>query len=148
MLTTLTTVLGLTPLLYEGSSQAQFLLPTVVTLVYGLSFGMVLVLVIVPALMAAQSDVSRNVAAAKRALAHPRRSGVVGYASVIAALGIVALFAATIGAAALLGTAVAPIAGMGLPPAVAFLALSAVWLVLIYALASVVAAVRMRKAAS
>ena len=40
MLTTLTTVLGLTPLLYEQSQQAQFLKPTVITLVYGLGFGM------------------------------------------------------------------------------------------------------------
>jgi len=35
LLTTLTTVLGLTPLLYETSQQAQFLKPTVVTLAYG-----------------------------------------------------------------------------------------------------------------
>ena len=44
MLTTLTTVLGLAPLLYEQSQQAQFLKPTVITLVYGLGFGMVIVL--------------------------------------------------------------------------------------------------------
>lgn len=49
LLTTLTTVLGLTPLLYEGSSHAQFLRPTVITLVYGLGFGMLLVLLVVPA---------------------------------------------------------------------------------------------------
>ena len=48
LLTTLTTVLGLAPLLYERSTQAQFLKPTVVTLVYGLGFGMVLVLIVVP----------------------------------------------------------------------------------------------------
>ena len=54
MLTTLTTVLGLAPLLYERSSQAQFLKPTVITLVYGLGFGMLLVLLVVPALIAAQ----------------------------------------------------------------------------------------------
>ncbi|HSG57340.1 MAG TPA: efflux RND transporter permease subunit, partial [Paracoccaceae bacterium] len=59
MLTTLTTVLGLAPLLYETSSQAQFLKPTVITLVYGLGFGMVLVLLLVPALMAIQQDVAR-----------------------------------------------------------------------------------------
>ncbi|MCH2094821.1 MAG: efflux RND transporter permease subunit, partial [Rhodobacteraceae bacterium] len=41
MLTTLTTVLGLAPLLYEGSSQAEFLKPSVITLVYGLGFGMI-----------------------------------------------------------------------------------------------------------
>ncbi|MDO5704731.1 MAG: efflux RND transporter permease subunit, partial [Paracoccus sp. (in: a-proteobacteria)] len=40
MLTTTTTVLGLAPLLYERSSQAMFLKPTVVTLAYGLGFGM------------------------------------------------------------------------------------------------------------
>jgi len=56
LLTTLTTVLGLLPLLYERSSQAAFLLPTVITLVYGLAFGMVLVLMIVPALLAVQND--------------------------------------------------------------------------------------------
>ena len=59
MLTTLTTVLGLAPLLYEKSSQAQFLKPTVITLVYGLGFGMILVLLVVPALIAAQHDVQR-----------------------------------------------------------------------------------------
>ena len=56
LLTTLTTVLGLAPLLYEASSQAQFLKPTVITLVYGLGFGMVLVLFVVPSLVAIQAD--------------------------------------------------------------------------------------------
>ncbi|MCB1338926.1 MAG: efflux RND transporter permease subunit, partial [Maritimibacter sp.] len=39
LLTTLTTVLGLAPLMYEESRQSLFLKPTVVTLVYGLSVG-------------------------------------------------------------------------------------------------------------
>ena len=68
LLTTLTTVLGLSPLLYEGSTQAEFLKPTVVTLVFGLGFGMVLVLVIVPSIMAMQTDVARQVQSARRAL--------------------------------------------------------------------------------
>ncbi|WP_342068962.1 efflux RND transporter permease subunit [Yoonia algicola] len=68
MLTTLTTVLGLTPLLYEGSNQAEFLKPTVVTLVFGLAFGMVLVLLVVPSVMAMQADVQRQIQSAKRAL--------------------------------------------------------------------------------
>ena len=59
MLTTLTTVLGLGPLLYERSSQAEFLKPTVVTLVFGLGFGMALVLIIVPSLIAIQNDFKR-----------------------------------------------------------------------------------------
>ncbi len=68
LLTTATTVLGLAPLLYEGSSQAEFLKPTVVTLVYGLSFGMVMVLLVVPSLIAVQDDIRRHILSAKRAL--------------------------------------------------------------------------------
>ncbi|WP_170784984.1 efflux RND transporter permease subunit [Ruegeria lacuscaerulensis] len=73
MLTTLTTVLGLTPLLYEGSQQAQFLKPTVITLVYGLAFGMLLVLLLVPALLAILNDLSRPMTAMRRALRAPDR---------------------------------------------------------------------------
>ena len=56
ILTTLTTVFGLAPLLFETSRQAQFLMPTVITLVYGLGFGVFLVLVVTPALIAIQRD--------------------------------------------------------------------------------------------
>ncbi|WP_171183885.1 efflux RND transporter permease subunit [Ruegeria sp. HKCCC2117] len=73
MLTTLTTVLGLAPLLYEGSQQAQFLKPTVITLVYGLGFGMLLVLILVPALLAILNDVARPMTAMRRALRAPDR---------------------------------------------------------------------------
>lgn len=68
MLTTMTTVLGLAPLLFERSQQAQFLKPTVITLVYGLGFGMFLVLLVVPALVAVQRDLSRPVTSFRRAL--------------------------------------------------------------------------------
>ncbi|MEP1330212.1 efflux RND transporter permease subunit [Pseudophaeobacter sp.] len=68
MLTTLTTVLGLAPLMYESSQQAQFLKPTVITLVYGLGFGMFLVLLVVPALIAIQQDATRPLEALRRAL--------------------------------------------------------------------------------
>ncbi|WP_209598681.1 efflux RND transporter permease subunit [Ruegeria sp. HKCCSP351] len=71
MLTTLTTVLGLAPLLYEGSQQAQFLKPTVITLVYGLGFGMLLVLVLVPALLGILNDVARPMTAMRRAARAP-----------------------------------------------------------------------------
>ncbi len=73
MLTTLTTVLGLAPLLYEGSQQAQFLKPTVITLVYGLGFGMLLVLILVPALLAIVNDVARPMTAMRRAARAPDR---------------------------------------------------------------------------
>jgi multidrug efflux pump subunit AcrB len=74
MLTTLTTVLGLAPLLYEQSQQAQFLKPTVITLVYGLGFGMFLVLITVPAVVAIQNDFARPVQAMRRALRGPAAS--------------------------------------------------------------------------
>ena len=74
MLTTATTVLGLLPLLYEGSSQAEFLKPTVVTLVYGLSFGMVMVLIVVPSLIAVQADIGGLFSAARRGVTAPSNS--------------------------------------------------------------------------
>lgn len=68
LLTTATTVIGLAPLLYERSSSAQFLKPTVITLCYGLGFGMILVLVVVPALLAAQADIARQFVALRHAI--------------------------------------------------------------------------------
>ena len=98
MLTTLTTVLGLTPLLFEGSQQAQFLKPTVITLVYGLGFGLVLVLLVVPALLAMQHDMRRRVVSLRRAVSSPRRGGVAGFAA-FATLTLSALwFIPTLGA--------------------------------------------------
>ena len=92
-LTTATTLLGLAPLLFEGSNQAEFLKPTVVTLVYGLGFGMVLVLIVVPALMAMQQDVGKQVRAVQRALRSGRALGLPAGFGVAAAA---ALFGATI----------------------------------------------------
>lgn len=48
LLTTLTTVLGLLPLLAETSLQAQFLIPMAISVSYGLMFGTVATLVILP----------------------------------------------------------------------------------------------------
>ena len=56
-MTTLTTVFGLAPLLFEQSRDAQFLKPTVITLVFGLGFGMLILLIIVPVFIAVQHDV-------------------------------------------------------------------------------------------
>lgn len=50
LLTTLTTVAGLTPLMFETSFQAKFLIPMAVTLTFGLLFATVLTLLIVPTL--------------------------------------------------------------------------------------------------
>jgi len=107
-LTTATTVLGLTPLLYETSQQAQFLKPTVITLVYGLGFGMVLVLLVVPALLAMQHDVARLRAATMRAF-RGRDAGLRA-ANGVAALAMAAWFSVTLGAAIVTG---APLLGAG-----------------------------------
>lgn len=77
LLTTLTTVLGLAPLMFEQSNDAQFLRPTVVTLVYGLGFGMVLVLLVVPSLLAVGHDMSRMGASLRRILRV--RAGLAGW---------------------------------------------------------------------
>ena len=68
ILTSLTTILGLAPLLFETSRHAQFLRPTVITLTYGLGFGLLLVLLIVPSLIAVQSDIQKQVVAFRRSL--------------------------------------------------------------------------------
>ncbi|MCP4328037.1 MAG: efflux RND transporter permease subunit [Alphaproteobacteria bacterium] len=59
ILTSATTIGGLTPLLFETSLQAQFLIPMAVTLVFGLLGTTLLVLFVVPALIGIQSDFGR-----------------------------------------------------------------------------------------
>ena len=56
LLTSLTTIGGLTPLLFETSLQAQFLIPMAITLVFGLMVTTFLVLLVVPALITIQED--------------------------------------------------------------------------------------------
>ena len=48
ILTSLTTIGGLTPLLFETSIQAQFLKPMAITMVFGLLSSTILVLIIIP----------------------------------------------------------------------------------------------------
>ena len=68
LLTSITTIVGILPLLFETALEAQFLKPTVITLVYGLGFGVLLVLLVVPALLAMQQDVSRQFTALRHAM--------------------------------------------------------------------------------
>lgn len=112
LLTTATTVLGLAPLLYESSQDAQFLKPTVITLVYGLGFGLVLVLMVVPALLAMQHDVGRLVRSMRRAVSGLSKSGPVGVATGIAAAGTVVVFAITLGSVLVTGGLPGPLAGV------------------------------------
>jgi multidrug efflux pump subunit AcrB len=56
ILTSGTTIGGLTPLLFETSQQAQFLIPMAITIVFGLMVTTLLVLLLVPAMVGIQAD--------------------------------------------------------------------------------------------
>ncbi len=135
LLTTLTTVLGLAPLLYEGSQDAQFLKPTVITLVYGLGFGMVIVLLVVPAILAMQQDVGQQVRALRRGLrGAARRPAMALTLGALAAMAALA-FAATLGAQIVTGRMAGPLAeiGSGSATAAAGLFVAAVALMCVFA---------------
>ena len=51
ILASLTTIVGLLPLLFETSTQAQFLIPMAATLIFGLGFSSLLVLLFIPAVL-------------------------------------------------------------------------------------------------
>lgn len=114
LLTTLTTVLGLAPLLFERSSQAEFLKPTVVTLVFGLGFGMFLVLLVVPAITVVLNDVGRRFRALRRGL---RRRGrlqrAVGGAALVLAVVMVAVMGPVLAGGVLPGWLLAVLPGLG-----------------------------------
>ena len=153
LLTTLTTVLGLSPLLYETSSAAQFLKPTVITLVYGLGFGVVLVLIVVPALMAMQADVGAQVASFKRAWRGLSRGRGPRLPFAIAVVLVLAVFAMTLGSAMLNGGLPALVLSLPMAAALAplqmgfvlFLVGSACVLVAVYALSALVLALQLKR---
>ncbi|GAB6035229.1 efflux RND transporter permease subunit [Galenea microaerophila] len=51
LLTSLTTIAGLTPLLFETSLQAQFLIPMAAAIAFGLMFSTLLILLVIPVLL-------------------------------------------------------------------------------------------------
>lgn len=57
LLTSLTTIAGLTPLLFETSLQAQFLIPMAVSIAFGLAFATVLVLIIIPVFLSIHESI-------------------------------------------------------------------------------------------
>ncbi|MDX2287718.1 MAG: efflux RND transporter permease subunit [Hyphomicrobiaceae bacterium] len=59
LLTSLTTMGGLAPLMFETSQQAQFLIPMALTLVFGLGAATMLVLFLLPALVGIGGDAHR-----------------------------------------------------------------------------------------
>ena len=58
LLTSLTTIGGLTPLMFETSLQAQFLIPMAVSIAFGLGVATFLVLLLVPALLCLHESVA------------------------------------------------------------------------------------------
>ncbi len=60
LLTTLTTIGGLTPLLFERSLQAQLVQPLAITLIFGLLFSLFLVLFFVPAVLGIGDDMKQK----------------------------------------------------------------------------------------
>ena len=68
-LTTATTALGLTPMLFEPSIQAQFLIPMAVSIVTGILFASVVILFLVPALVIVREDLRGMVVAREGAAA-------------------------------------------------------------------------------
>jgi multidrug efflux pump subunit AcrB len=58
LLTSLTTIAGLTPLMFETSRQAQFLIPMAVTISYGLAVATLLVLLVVPSLLCIHESIA------------------------------------------------------------------------------------------
>ena len=59
LLTSVTTFVGITPILFETSTQSQFLKPMVVALAFGVLFDFFLTLMLVPALYGIGVDISR-----------------------------------------------------------------------------------------
>ncbi|MDA3785792.1 MAG: efflux RND transporter permease subunit [Deltaproteobacteria bacterium] len=59
LLTSLTTFFGLGPILLETSTQAQFLVPMAISLAFGILFGTVIALLIVPALFLVFEDIRK-----------------------------------------------------------------------------------------
>jgi len=59
LLTSLTTIGGLLPLLFETSRQAQFLMPMAITMIFGLAAATILVLVLVPVMVGIGGDIGR-----------------------------------------------------------------------------------------
>jgi len=57
LLTSITTIAGLSPLMFERSFQAQFLIPMAISIVFGLAFATVLTLILVPTLYLVLEDV-------------------------------------------------------------------------------------------
>ncbi|MCK5847070.1 MAG: efflux RND transporter permease subunit [Bacteroidales bacterium] len=59
VLTSITTIAGLAPLMLETSMQAQFLIPMAATIAYGLGVATIMILIVLPVLMSLSNSYSR-----------------------------------------------------------------------------------------
>ena len=73
LLTSFTTIGGLTPLLFEKSLQAQFLKPMAITIVFGLLSSTVLVLILIPSLIFIGSELKNTIFVSKSLVTVKRR---------------------------------------------------------------------------
>jgi len=71
LLTSLTTIAGLSPLLFETSLQAQFLIPMAVSISFGLALATFLVLLVVPVLLSGMEGAKARILARWPQLAGP-----------------------------------------------------------------------------
>ena len=55
-LTSITTIAGLSPLIFETSRQAQFLIPMAIAIAYGIALATVLTLVMLPLMLKLSND--------------------------------------------------------------------------------------------
>jgi len=70
ILTSATTIGGLTPLLFETSLQARFLIPMAVTIIFGLMVTTFLVLLVAPSIIAIQNDIGNGVSRLRESFRH------------------------------------------------------------------------------
>jgi len=66
LLTSMTTIAGLTPILFEESLQAQFLIPMAISIVFGLALGTLLILFVVPSMILMLENLGAIVTGKKR----------------------------------------------------------------------------------
>ena len=71
MLTSLTTFLGLAPMILERSAQAQFMIPMALSLAFGIVFATVITLLLVPSLYMILDDLGRLTAKAGEQTSNP-----------------------------------------------------------------------------
>jgi multidrug efflux pump subunit AcrB len=60
-LTSATTIGGLTPLLFEKSLQAQFLIPMAITMVFGIAFATFIILFLIPSVILILEDLKKGI---------------------------------------------------------------------------------------